>query len=145
QNADGSVSGGLGMSTGVATNVFEPSWLYRGVVYIYAPDHLSTLCYAGAASKLAIVLQTAGFSALGLLWQKSAVAAWNWAYQLYTNRAARDQHYATARSKAGWDDATYASNIEAVQDACAQPAIFAGAAIFRLTGDSRGANAFTGA
>jgi endoglucanase len=143
QSADGSVSGGMGMSTGVETNVFEPSWLFRGAVYVYAPDHLSTLCYAGAAAKLATVLGIAGFSALAMLWQQSAVAAWNWAYEIDTNRTVRDAHYATARAKAGWDDATYADNISALQDECTRPAIFAAAAIFRLTGETRAGTVFT--
>jgi endoglucanase len=143
QSADGSVSGGIGMSTGLGTNVFEPSWLYRGTVYVYAPDHFSTLCYAGAAAKLATVLGNAGFSSLAMVWRQSAVSAWNWAYEIYTNRAARDAHYATARAKAGWDEATYASSISALQDVCAHPVIFAAAAIFRLTGETRAGAAFT--
>jgi endoglucanase len=77
-----------------------------------------------------------------MLWTKSAVSAWSWAYRVYTDRGARDAHYAAARSKARWDDATYASNIVAVQNACAPCAIFAAAAIFRLTGDTGAGNAF---
>jgi endoglucanase len=143
QSADGSVSGGMGMSTGLGTNTFEPSWLYRGDVYLYAPDHFSTLCYAGAAAKLATVLGSAGFSALAMLWRQSAVSAWNWAYEIYTDRAARDAYYAAARTKAGWDDVTYAGNISALQDSCSHPAIFAAATIFRLTGESRAGTVFT--
>jgi len=143
QSADGGVSGGMGMSTGLGTNVFEPSWLFRGGVYVYAPDHLSTLSYAGAAAKLAKVLRDGGFMSLAALWERSAVSAWNWAYAIYSDQSARDAYYASARAKAGWDEGTYAGNMLVLQRACGHPAIFAAAAIFRLTGDPRAGAVFT--
>jgi endoglucanase len=145
QAPDGGVSGGMGMSSGAGTYVFEPSWLFRGQVYVYAPDHLSTFCYAGAAAKLAIVLRNAGALTLAMLWERSAVSAWNWAHEIYNDQAKREAHYATARSKSGWNEATYAANMTALQNACDFPATFAAGAIYRLNGDPRAQRVFEAA
>src|SRR5262249_18273773 len=73
---DGSIPSGMGMATGTGVNDCEPSWLYRGVTYLYLPD-LNIYYYAAAAAKLAKILFDAGQTTLARLYQTSAVKAWD--------------------------------------------------------------------
>jgi endoglucanase len=136
QAEDGSVPGGIGMSTGTGTHTFEPSWLFRGTAYAFAADHDSVFAYAGAAAKLAKVLSDSGFRTLASAWHDSAVSAWQWANNIYSDGNARDSYYATARLIAEWDDATYNANMMALQRSSLNSRLFAAGCLFRLTGES---------
>ncbi len=135
QVEDGSVPGGIGMSTGVSVNSLEPSWLFRGTVYVFAADHCSVFAYAGAAAKFAKVLSDNRLGTLASIWYNSAVSAWQWANNIYTSAAARDAYYATAKVNAGWDDTTSNANIAVLQKNCVGKRLFAAACLFGLTGD----------
>jgi endoglucanase len=139
QNLDGSVPSGLGVDSGVGTNAFEPSWHFRGLAYTYAPDHFSNFAYAGAAAKLAKILQLKGHTKLCDLWKASAVDAWAWANNLYTNSTARDIYYNTilgVQAKAGWSNTVYNANVATAQTTAGEYRLYAAGHLFALTGDS---------
>jgi endoglucanase len=75
QHPDGSISGGMEAETSPHLGLGEPSFLYRGRAFVYAPDHVSTFRYAGAAARLALALK-ARDDRLSRLFEDSARAAW---------------------------------------------------------------------
>lgn len=117
---------------------FEPSWLFRGQAVSYAPDHIVTFCYAGAAAKMAKVLGVLGYSSLSSTWEASAILAWDRAEAIYTDQTTRDAFYATLKTNAGWSDTQYNNNISALQGGnyAQNYRKFAAGCLFALTGDS---------
>lgn len=148
QNPDGSVPGGLqGASQG--TSHFDPSYLAFAQWYAFAPDHATTFMFAGLAAKLAKILEEEGKTTLATTWETAAVAAWNFAEDLYQNKASRDTFYADAVTAAGWDDATFQAKMNTMNANASGVQLlyrlFAGACLFRLTGETAYGDAFTSA
>jgi endoglucanase len=137
QEPSGATSGG---TDHVEKEYFwEPSWLYRGPVTIYHPDHISTFAYAGIAAKLAKILHRTGFTALASTYRDSAVAAWEWAEKIHGDASARDNHYGYLKKSSGspqgyLTDAEYEHDISVLHTGAQQYRMFAAACLFALTG-----------
>lgn len=131
QEPSGSISGGMNFAE--SSSAAEPSFLFRGSVTTYYPDHLVTFSYAAVAAKLSRILSTLGHASLARTYHDSASAAWNWAESIYSNPAARDSHYDVVRTNAKWDKTTYDAKIASIQAASAGPRRFAAACLYRLT------------
>src|SRR6185436_13445428 len=132
QEPNGAISGGMNFAE--STNAGEPSYLFRGDVTTYYPDHIATLSYAGLAAKLSRILSALGHGLLAQTYRDSALLAWKWADSIYSNAAVRDAHYNVVRSNAGWDKAAYDAAIASVQSSAALPRRFAASCLYRLTG-----------
>jgi endoglucanase len=137
----GAVYGGLGMTTGTGVTPLEPSHLFRGISFTYAPDHFSTFAFAGAAAKVATTLAAYGFTSLSEVWKQSAIDAWNWANPIYLDASGEfDAYYIgllQLKSNAGWNDAAYASFKSNVHNLSSdfRARSFASGCLYRLTGD----------
>jgi endoglucanase len=134
QEPNGAISGGMNFAE--STNAGEPSYLFRGDVTTYYPDHIATFSYAGLAAKLSRILSALGHGLLAQTYRDSALLAWKWADSIYLNAAVRDAHYNVVRSNAGWDKAAYDAAIASVQSAAALPRRFAASCLYRLTGST---------
>lgn len=141
QREDGAVIGGIQMGLNASGFIdgFEPSWLTRNGVFIYAPDHKSTFAYAGGAALLASALADRGFTSLAATFEASAVAAFDWAETLYGSSAERDAEYLAAKTIAeaeAYAGFTYSTVISNMQSGAQSERSWASAALYRLTGDT---------
>lgn len=82
QGVDGSVPSGLD-GRRQASLTIEPSWFNLGQWYACAPDHLTAFVYAGCAAMFGRIVRDLGHTALGTTFLNSAIAAFNYAEDLY--------------------------------------------------------------
>lgn len=134
QLPDGSVRGGIESSSHPLLGV--PSFLEHLTVFAYAPDHISTYRYAGAAAKLAGVLDRLGKARVAQVFRQSALSAWQSAEAV--NRDP-EGYYAEAKSIATtsgvFAETSWEARATRLQTAASEHRAAASAALFRLTGD----------
>jgi endoglucanase len=140
QESSGATSGGTDNQE--KENLWEPSWLYRGPVTVYYPDHVSTFIYAGLAAKLARILGELGFTALESTYRTSAIAAWDWAEAIHTDQVRRDNHYGYLRISSGSPQGyltgdEYRTNMDVLKSGVMGYRMLAGACLLALTGEAR--------
>jgi endoglucanase len=144
QLPDGSVRGGIESAAHPLLGV--PSFLEHLTVFAYAPDHISTYRYAGAAAKLAGLLDNLGKVRVAQVFRQSALSAWRAAENV---SQAPDDHYAEANSIAATSGAfaqtPWAARATRLQEAASEHRTAASAALFRLTGDEEFAHVFESA
>lgn len=76
QELDGGVGGGVESTAHPAPG--ETSWQESQLVGVFAPDPVTSFCYAAAAAKMSSVLSTLDAD-LATTYRTTAQAAWNWA------------------------------------------------------------------
>jgi endoglucanase len=140
QESSGATSGGTDNQE--KEHLWEPSWLYRGPVTIYYPDHASTFVYAGLAAKLARILVDLGFEELASTYRKSAIAAWDWAEAIHTDQVRRDDHYGYLKISSGSQqgyltDEEYRTNMDVLKSGVMSYRMLAAACLLALTGEER--------
>ena len=142
QRADGAVPGGVENRDPIAA----PSWLQTGGLFVYQPDAWSSYLYAAMAAKGALVL--GAFSEpLASLYRRSALAAWTWAEAHRSDPAPFAQLGDFLRQSYGPDgraaaEARLAGARGEIDAALRDARSWAGAALFRLTGEGRFLEAF---
>lgn len=134
QLPDGSVRGGIESSAHPLLGV--PSFLEHLTIYAYAPDHISTYRYAGAAAKLARLLDRLGKTRIAEIYRQSALAAWRSAEGVNNNSEA---HYAEAKAIASSSGAfgavSWEDRAKRLEQAASEHRTAASAALFNLTGE----------
>ena len=136
-----------GATSGGTDNVekeylWEPSWLFRGPVTIYHPDHISTFAYAALAAKLSRILYGLEHIELATTYRQSAVAAWNWAETIHTDASARNSYYGYLKKSSGTaqgylSDADYAHNMSVLHDGALSYRMLASACLLALTNEAK--------
>lgn len=134
QNPDGSIPSGLFFS---GHGSFEPVYLNRYATYVSLPDHIGNFSFVPGACQLARIFGAAGFPTLAATWEAAAIAAYDWAENIYTDGTARDDYYADFVTRAGWDGTKYNTNMALVQTQAGVRRNAAATALYRLTGDTQ--------
>ena len=134
QLPDGSVVGGIESSDHPLLGV--PSFLEHLTVFAYAPDHISTYRYAGAASKFAGILDRAGKSRLAQVFRESALIAWRAAEKINLNPEIQySDAKAIAVASGAFAETSWDARFKQMQEAASDHRVAASASLFRLTGE----------
>lgn len=144
QLPDGSVRGGIESSAHPLLAV--PSFLEHLTVFAYAPDPISTYRYSAGAAKLAGILHRTGNTRLAGIYRETALRAWRWAENQFSNPAGQDLEAKAIATKNGdFRKVSWESRVEKLRVALSEHRVAASAAMFRLTGEQEYSTIFESA
>ena len=105
------------------------------MAFAYAPDHLTTMMYAGLAAQLAQIAYDYGLTTLGDTYKASAIAAYAWADSLMNNVTTRNTYYngtLNLQAKMGWTTTQYNQAVQVLTDRALPEKFHAAASLYRL-------------